>query len=264
MGLRSAMCVNLASGTFTLTNQPAALTEFPAGATWTRLRIDLSDFDSFRLSARVITAGFAGATLGLQYSTDNEATWLPNGSLAGAVAIDSTGAKLGSLVSLPANAKAEVVIRIAALGGNATADPVIGNIAVQLFSEFPVESPGLWDQLKSECYRLANNYRDNATAYKAKITAGVPAATVAAEMVADANAFEVRIAKVTNLVTNNLAAVQNALRYGGWTLTVLTSTRDTLQAACDHVQAATLTTGAQVNTESDWLLANVPTYPKMW
>lgn len=263
MGLRSAMCTNLVAGPQTWPNQPAALTEF-SGATWTRHRIDLTDFDTFRLAVRVVTAGFAGATVGVQYSTDNEATWLPNGSLAGAVAIDSTGAKLGSVVNLPANAKAEVVLRVAGLGGNGTADPAFGNIGVQLFSAFPIEAPGLWDQLKSESYRLANNIRDNATAYKVKAAAGVPVATVAAEMVADANAFEVRIAKVTNIVTNNLAAVQDALRYGGWTMSILTSTRDTLQAAVDHTQAASLTTVGEINTESDWLLANVPSYPKMW
>lgn len=124
---RTPTKLNMAVGANTWTNQPAALTEF-LGLLHHRVKADLTDTDKVRLCARVSTAGATGATLKAQYSTD-ESAW---SDLTGTVAIDSTGTKATAWADVPAGAKGDVFLRLVGQGGNATADPVLGSVMVEV------------------------------------------------------------------------------------------------------------------------------------
>lgn len=260
MASRTPTVITLACGTNLWTNQPAALTEF-LGTTASRVRINLVDFDRFRVAARVVTPGFAGSVLGVQYSPD-EVTW----TTLATVSLTAAGTLANGWTDLPAGAKADVYLRLGGQGGNATADPVIGLVTLQLYSVPTLERGGLAEQIVTNLYGLIRNMRDNATDYKARVAAGRPVAGIVAVMVSDANAYLVRIAWITSLFDRNPALASSALGDRGFTTAQATALRDTLATAANHTITASpaLLTGALINVEADWVLANIPNYERLW
>ena len=104
-----------------------------------------------------------------------------------------------------------------------------------------IEASYIGDQLKLNIARMVSNMRDNANGYKAAISSGQPASGVGVIMKADAGLF---LARMQIVVVNSL--------------------RTTLAGVCDHVIAATLNNGAQVNAEADFILANVPIFERIF
>jgi len=125
-----------------------------------------------------------------------------------------------------------------------------------------IEASYIGDQLKANVGRMVNNMRDNANGYKANITAGRDATATGVIMKADANLFLARMQWVVDLATRNNTKYQAALASNGWLAADVNSLRTTLAGVCNHTVAATLTTGAQVNTEADFILANVPIFER--
>jgi hypothetical protein len=109
-----------------LTNMAAALTEF-AGTVHRRCRVDLTNAGRCRLTARVSTAGAAGATLKAQYSTD-ESVWT---DLTATLSLAAIGTVASVWQAVPAGAKGDVVVRVVGQGGDGAADPVIGNVLIE-------------------------------------------------------------------------------------------------------------------------------------
>jgi hypothetical protein len=108
-------------------NQPAALTEI-YGAARNRTKVDLTSATEARFLSNVATAGAAGATLKVQYSTDQTAwTDLPGGSAS----IGTTGLKVSAFTAVPAGAKQDVFLRIVGLGGDGSEDPAFGVTSLQ-------------------------------------------------------------------------------------------------------------------------------------
>ncbi len=125
-----------------------------------------------------------------------------------------------------------------------------------------IEASYIGDQLKDNVGRMVNNMRDNANGYKAAITAGRDPTATGVIMKADATLFLARIQAVVDLATRNNTKYQAALTSNGWLAADVNSLRTTLAGVCNHTVAATLTTGAQVNTEADFILANVPIFER--
>lgn len=111
----------------TLTNMAAALTEF-AGTVHRRCLVDLAHAGRCRLTARVSTAGAAGATLKAQYSTD-ESNWV---DLTTTLSLASIGTVGSTWQEVPTGARGDVVVRVVGENGNGTADPVIGNLMIEV------------------------------------------------------------------------------------------------------------------------------------
>jgi len=101
--------------------QPAALTEFCAGATEYRWRANLTNQTSIRLTAQVVTAGAASAALRLQYTLDTTGAsgWDYLDSVSGpSVSISSAGVTTSATVSIATAAKAEVLLRLVGINGD--------------------------------------------------------------------------------------------------------------------------------------------------
>ena len=123
-----AFIVTLASA---WSSQPSADTEL-LGLTRFRNKFDLTDFNQFRLVARVDVAGVAGADIRAQYSTD-ESTWNNLDGVNGPeLAIDAIGTKDTAWTALPAGAKADVFLRIMGKDGDGVTNPDLGTIAIQI------------------------------------------------------------------------------------------------------------------------------------
>lgn len=115
-------------GNVTWTNMPAAATEI-FGTAHRRVRKDLTDVNKIRLSARVSTAGSTGSVIYAEYSTD-ESAWTrltENLSIA-----TPTGTKASTWEDMTAGARGDVFIRIMGSGGDGVADPILGNIALEV------------------------------------------------------------------------------------------------------------------------------------
>jgi hypothetical protein len=108
----------------TWTNQGAGPTEF---VTPVRTKQDLASFTEVRLCFEVTTLGVL-ASLRVDYST-NGTQWVSTGVQ---VPIGAVGLKASAWASIPGQAKADVWLRIVAVGGNATEDPVTRNHEVQV------------------------------------------------------------------------------------------------------------------------------------
>jgi hypothetical protein len=255
---RTPIKLSFACGTNTWTNQPAALTEF-LGTTVHRVKAELTDADKLRLCARVNVAGSAGSVLGVQYSLD-ESVW----TTLTTVAMSSTGTKVSAWVDVPDEAKTDVFLRLAGQANNSTGDPVIGLVVVEVYTATTFERVGLVEQFVRNVYQLVKNMRENAQGYKDRIAAGQTAASVATVMVADAGQYLIRLGWLTDLFTNAPTLAGRCLGDLGLLTSQATSLRDTLQGVAEHTQTATLTTGAEVNAEADYILANVPNYAKLW
>lgn len=126
------------------------------------------------------------------------------------------------------------------------------------------EQVGLVTQTIANIYGLVNNMRDNAANYKDRVAAGQPIASIRDMMVGDANQYVRRIQWITNVVTRNQALFTNALAVWGLTLAEANSLKTTLTNVCNHTLAASLTTGAEVNTEADFQLATVPNFERVF
>lgn len=125
---------------------------------------------------------------------------------------------------------------------------------------------GISDQLLQNVFGLVRNMRDNAQGYKAQVTAGQPLAGIASVMVQDADRYLARLQWITDLATRNLTKFDDALALKGLTRTGAdgaTALRDALIAVANHTKGALLTTGAQINAEADFILANVPNFDRL-
>jgi hypothetical protein len=113
-------------------NMPNAQTEF-FGATAMRTKFDLTNSTQARLLVNVgPTAGSAGSTLAVQYST-NQTTWLD--LVTGGLSVPITAAntlQVSNFTNLVAGAKADVFLRVVGAGGNGTVDPRFGNVQLQV------------------------------------------------------------------------------------------------------------------------------------
>ena len=126
------------------------------------------------------------------------------------------------------------------------------------------ERIGLVFQVIQNVHGLMRNMRDNANGYKAQVIAGRPINQIAAVMVADAQQYVIRIGWVTALATRNLTLLTNALTDLGLTITEANSLKATLLTAANHTIAASLTTGTEINTEADAILAAVPNMERIF
>lgn len=123
----AAMSHALISETITITNVGPALAEVPGAY---RTKTDLSAAKSIRCVCRVSTAAATGTPdLYLQYSTD-ESTWATLTS--NKVNLETTGTQATSWEAPPAGALADVYVRAVTKDGNATDDPVITNVFLQV------------------------------------------------------------------------------------------------------------------------------------
>jgi len=115
----------------TWTNMPAAETEL-FGNTLGRKVINLEGAVQYRIMINQSVAGFAGADLNLEYST-NGTTFL-DADTAGAGEVDcgtGTGVKIGSWTNLVSGAKTAVWIRLVGKQGDGVVDPGFRQISVQ-------------------------------------------------------------------------------------------------------------------------------------
>lgn len=114
----------------TMTNMAAAAAEVsPSRRVWA----DLTGKTEVRTSAAVSTVGSAGSVVRVEYSTDNQATWLqfdPTGTTDN-VPISTVGADKTAWITMPAGSRADVVLRLVAEGGDGVADPLIGVVSAQ-------------------------------------------------------------------------------------------------------------------------------------
>ncbi len=101
----------------TYTNQGAGPTESNVAD---RVIVDLTNFTNCRLLARVSTTG-STASIKAQYSTDGTNF----SDLTTTISLNGTGLKASASQAIPAPAKALVVLRLVAVGGNTTEDPVV-------------------------------------------------------------------------------------------------------------------------------------------
>lgn len=122
-------------GAVSLTNQAVAELEFPNGSTGNRVKFDGTYFSQARLVARVngLSPSTNDPRLYLQWSTD-ESSWTTLGTGTGtqAISMSTVGTKATDWINLPSGAKADVFWRVAQIGGDAAADPFIGNMSMEL------------------------------------------------------------------------------------------------------------------------------------
>jgi hypothetical protein len=120
-----------AGGQQPFTNMPAALTDL-ASSTANRVPMDLTRCNQVALFASVDVIGNAGAQFRAQYSTDSGANWnYFDGGTGPSVAVDSLGFKDSGLVTMVAGAKADVLVRVAGIGGNGVLDPTFGIVGLR-------------------------------------------------------------------------------------------------------------------------------------
>jgi hypothetical protein len=244
------------------TNLPNALAEFPGPVPPTRTKWDLTSFDVCRVLANVSVAAANGTVIGVQGSVD-AAAWT---TLCSVTINNATGLQVGAVATLPPAVKAagDVFLRVAGQGGNGTADPAFLSIAAQFAAQPTFGVGGLGGQILDNLFGLVRNVRQNAADYKVRVAAGQPIAGIAAVMVADADQYLVRCGWLTTAANADPTLFAAALAVRGFTLDQATALRDTIIAAANHTKAAALTTANEVNTEADWLLANVPAYSFLW
>jgi hypothetical protein len=120
-----------ATANLTLTNQANA-EQGLGNSNRNETKFDGSNFTQVRVAARIVTAGAATARLYPQFSTDGSAfTTIGSGTGGDSASMAAPGAVASGWINLPAGAKADVVFRIAQNGGNGTADPALGSVALQ-------------------------------------------------------------------------------------------------------------------------------------
>lgn len=123
------------SAALTLTNQANA-EQFLGNSDRNIKKIDLSNFTQVRLLARVVT-GSASANTPRIYAeyhtsfTTTVGTYSGIGSSAVNCSLTSTGLIDSGWINLVAGAKADVFVTILMNGGDAAADPALGQVALQ-------------------------------------------------------------------------------------------------------------------------------------
>jgi hypothetical protein len=117
------------TGNVTWSNQPSAATEL-FGNVHRRTKADLTNSTQVRLVARVSTIGAADAIIYAEYSTD-ENSWSALGNTL-AIGGGSAGTRAATWLDVPGGAKGDVFIRVMGSGGDGAADPVLGNIVLQV------------------------------------------------------------------------------------------------------------------------------------
>jgi hypothetical protein len=145
------------TGNVTWTNMPVAVTEL-FGLAHRRSILHLGACDQVRLVARVSTIGSASAVLFAQYST-NESAW---STLTGNVALGGgvAGTRKSAWGAIPTGAKTgDVFIRIVGQSGDAAADPIIGNVSLQVSvpwdkNEYVVRAEGVLMSVEDRTDRL--------------------------------------------------------------------------------------------------------------
>lgn len=124
-----AMPIPLINTETTISNIASALTEVNTAY---RTKYDLSKCGACRVTTYVKTVGSASAEVRVQYSLD-ESTWNYLDGLTGpAINISATGTKASAWSSIASLAKADVFIRVVTINGDGAADPVIGNVVLQV------------------------------------------------------------------------------------------------------------------------------------
>ncbi len=124
-----AMPITMVGPETTITNVAAALAEINTAF---RTKYDLSKCSQARLAVAVKTIGSAAAEVRIQYGLD-ESTWNYLDGLTGpAVNISASGAKASAWGPIATLAKADVFLRAVTIGGDGAADPVIGNVTLQV------------------------------------------------------------------------------------------------------------------------------------
>lgn len=124
--------LTLRSSSETWTSMPAGLTEYLGGTT-RRLKWDLTNVTQARLQVSLTTAGSAGSSIAIQYSSDGGTNWFYLDNSSGPTcAITSTGLTVSSWVTITAGAKSDVLLRIVGSGGNGSTSPVFVNVVLQV------------------------------------------------------------------------------------------------------------------------------------
>lgn len=108
----------------TYTNQGAGPTESNVAD---RAVIDLTGRTNARIFGHVSTQG-ANAVWKAQYSTDGTSF----SDLTNTIPALGTGLKASASAAIPAGAKALVILRVVATGGNGTEDPVLNGVEVEI------------------------------------------------------------------------------------------------------------------------------------
>jgi hypothetical protein len=136
------------------------------------------------------------------------------------------------------------------------------------------ENSGFALQLVHNMYGLVLNMRDNANGYKAQVAAGfsIEDQTVDGRlqpgirsiMKSDATAYLTRIKWFSDAVAANQTGVSNALAALGLALSEASTLRTTFNGVANHTLAASLTTGAEINTEADYILATIPNWQRIY
>lgn len=123
-GAAGLTLIRLCVAARTYTNQGAGPTE---SSTADRAVVDLTGRTNARILGHVSTQG-STAVFKVQYSIDGSA-W---SDLTNTIAALGTGLKASASAAIPAGAKQLVLLRIVATGGNATEDPVLNAVTVEI------------------------------------------------------------------------------------------------------------------------------------
>ena len=78
-----------------------------------------------------MVAGYAGASLRVQYSTDETNWYYLDGVSAPNCVITATGVEESAWVTLSAGAQADVYLRVVGINGDGIVDPQFGSITIQ-------------------------------------------------------------------------------------------------------------------------------------
>lgn len=128
----SVIPINVNAGAnLVLTDQPNS--EQPlANSQRSAVAVQTHGYTEARLTAIVmaLSASVNSPRIYLQYSTDG-VNWTGDGS-GGNISLTSTGAKETAWIALPEGAIGSIYVRVAQNGGNASADPALGNVTIQL------------------------------------------------------------------------------------------------------------------------------------
>ena len=126
----------ISAGAQSFTNMPAALTELIATDIF-RHTEDLTYCTQFRLQVGINVAGFAGSTLGIQYSLDGGTNWfgLDNGTAdvisTVTLLLTSNGHIVTAWTDIATLGRADVLLRIVGIDGNGAVDPSFNTLEVQ-------------------------------------------------------------------------------------------------------------------------------------
>lgn len=124
-----------ATANITLTNQVSG-EQFLANSNRNITKLDLTRFSEVRLISRVLTnsASVNNPRLRVRYSTTFTTTlgsMSDIGTSEVAAGMGSTGISDSGWIPLAAGAKGDVFVAVTQIGGDGTADPVLGQVSVQ-------------------------------------------------------------------------------------------------------------------------------------